>query len=236
MDSTAAADDPDVLIRAERLSRHYVRPRQTVRAVDNVDLALRRGEFLAVVGASGSGKSTLLCLLAGLDSPTSGHVVVSGRRLGDLSRRARSEYRARQVGVIFQQFHLLPHHSALRNVEMALHFNGTPHRERRGRARVALERLGLGDRLDHRPIDLSGGEQQRVAIARALVKNPLVLFADEPTGNLDRENSEAILGTLSALHRDGMTVMLVTHDLDAAARVADRIVRMDYGSIVAGAS
>jgi putative ABC transport system ATP-binding protein len=229
---TADHPAPEAWIRAHRLERVYRRAGHEVRAVDGVDVAMARGEFLAVVGASGSGKSTLVNLLAGLDTPTAGHVEVEGRRLDALSRRALAGYRARSVGIVFQTFNLLPQHSALANVEMALYFDGTPRRERRARAAAMLERLGLADRLHHRPLDLSGGEQQRVAIARALVKRPGILFADEPTGNLDRENTAAIMAVLGELSRDHITVVLVTHDPDMASRVADRVLRMEYGRVV----
>jgi putative ABC transport system ATP-binding protein len=213
------------------LSRYYQRGRNEVRAVDRVDLSFDRGEFLAVVGASGSGKSTLLNLLAGLDTPTAGYIEVGPQRLDRLSRRELAAYRAHKVGMIFQSFNLLPHHTALKNVELGLYFSGAPRRERRARAVAILERLGMAERLDHRPIDLSGGEQQRVAIARALVKSPQVLFADEPTGNLDQDNSDSIVSLLGDLNRDGLTVVLVTHDVDMARRTAGRIVQMHYGRI-----
>jgi putative ABC transport system ATP-binding protein len=198
-----------------------------------VDLSVTRGDFLAVTGASGSGKSTLINLLAGLDTPTSGRIEIDNSNLSEFSSRALAEYRARRVGIVFQSFNLLVQHTALRNVEMALYFDGTPRRERRRLAAAALERLGLGDRLHHRPIDLSGGEQQRVAIARALVKQPEILFADEPTGNLDQENSSVITNILNELNRDGMTVILVTHDVEIARQHARRLIKMHYGRIVA---
>ena len=218
-------------IRTHQLCRYYEGARQTVRAVDRVTISIEKGDFLAITGASGSGKSTLVNLLAGLDTPTSGYIEVDNRRLDEHSRRELAAYRARKIGVVFQSFNLLPHHSALRNVEMALYFDGTPRPQRRKYAVDALERLGLGDRLHHRPVDLSGGEQQRVAIARAFVTRPEVLFADEPTGNLDQENSDEIARILTELNHDGMTVVLVTHDVDTASRIARRVVRMDYGRI-----
>ena len=221
----------DAWIRTSQLCRYYRRAEHEVRAVDGVTLDIERGDFLAVTGASGSGKSTLLNLLAGLDTPTGGHIEVGGERLDMLSRRDLARYRARRVGVVFQAFNLLPHHSAIRNVEMALFFNDTPKRERRRRASAALERVGLSDRLEHRPLDLSGGEQQRVAVARALVKKPEVLFADEPTGNLDHDNSLQIAGLLTELNGDGMTVVLVTHDLDMARQTAGGVLHMTYGRI-----
>lgn len=221
----------DGWIKTSELCRYYKRGRNEVRAVDRVDLTIGRGEFLAVVGASGSGKSTLLNLLAGLDTPTSGHIAVGDQRLDRLSRRELAAYRARKVGMIFQSFNLMSHQTALKNVELALYFSGTPRRERRAAATTLLERLGLAERLDHRPVDLSGGEQQRVAIARALVKQPEILFADEPTGNLDQDNSVSIAKLLSELNRDGITVVMVTHDTEMAAATAGRMVRMHYGSI-----
>jgi putative ABC transport system ATP-binding protein len=218
-------------ITTSSLCRYYRRGRNEVRAVDRVNLDVHRGEFVAVVGASGSGKSTLLNLLAGLDTPTSGYIEVDSQRLDRLSRRDLAAYRAGSVGMIFQSFNLLPHQTALKNVEMALYFTDTPARRRRGLSRDMLERLGLADRVDHRPADLSGGEQQRVAIARALVKQPEILFADEPTGNLDQDNSASMVELLTELNRDGLTVMMVTHDVEMAGSAAGRIVRMHYGEI-----
>ncbi|MFH1754919.1 MAG: ABC transporter ATP-binding protein [Candidatus Latescibacterota bacterium] len=184
-----------------------------------------------MVGASGSGKSTLISLLAGLDTPSSGHIEIDRQRLDELSTRALAAYRARKVGIVFQSFNLLGQHSALRNVEMALYFNDTPMRRRRDLAAAALEQLGLSDRLYHRPLDLSGGEQQRVAIARALVKRPEILFADEPTGNLDQENSDIIMNIIKQLNGDGMTIVLVTHDMAIARQNAGRVIQMHYGRI-----
>ena len=192
---------------------------------------MERGEFLAVVGASGSGKSTLLNLLAGLDTPTSGQIALEGVRLDSMSRRALAAYRARRVGMVFQSFNLISHHSALHNVEMAMYFDGTPLKERRRRATEILIELGLADRLDHRPADMSGGEQQRVAIARALVKTPDILLADEPTGNLDRDNAVRIAELLSEQNRRGLTVIVATHDQTLAHSHAQKIIRMEYGRI-----
>ncbi len=221
-------------IATTNLTRHYRRGRSEVRALEGVSLQVERGEFLALVGASGSGKSTLLNLLAGLDTPTSGQIDIEGVLLGSLSRRALSRYRALRVGMIFQSFNLIPHHTALRNVELAMYFNETPAPERRIRAHTILTRLGLEDRLDHRPADLSGGEQQRVAIARALVKNPDLLLADEPTGNLDRENAALIADLISGLNREGLTVIVATHDQAMAQSHAHRVLRMEYGRILSG--
>jgi putative ABC transport system ATP-binding protein len=218
-------------IETSALCRYYKRGQNEVRAVDCVDIGIGRGEFVAVVGASGSGKSTLLNLLAGLDTPTSGHITVGSQRLDKLSRRELSAYRARQVGMIFQSFNLLPHQTALKNVELALYFSGTNGGDRRRVSKTILDRLGLSDRMDHRPADLSGGEQQRVAIARALVKQPEILFADEPTGNLDQDNSAAMIELLTELNADGLTVVMVTHDVETAGAAAGRIIRMHYGRV-----
>jgi ABC-type lipoprotein export system ATPase subunit len=213
------------------LCRYYRRGPQEVRAVDGFNFHLQEGEFLALVGASGSGKSTLLNLLAGLDTPTSGAIEIEGTPLRTMNRRELAAYRAHRVGMVFQAFNLIPHHTALRNVELALHFNDTPIRERRDRAAQMLERLGLSDRLDHRPGDLSGGEQQRVAIARALVKKPDILFADEPTGNLDRDNAAQIAQLMADLNVAGLTIVVATHDLVMMQPHAHRIVQMNYGKL-----
>ncbi len=218
-------------IETSALCRYYKRGQNEVRAVDRVDLGIHRGEFVAVAGASGSGKSTLLNLLAGLDTPTSGHITVGSQRLDRLSRRELAAYRARRVGMIFQSFNLLPHQTALKNVELALYFSGAAGKTRRHLSKSILDRLGLSDRMDHCPADLSGGEQQRVAIARALVKQPDILFADEPTGNLDQDNSAAMIELLTELNGDGLTVIMVTHDVETAGAAAGRIIRMHYGSI-----
>jgi len=216
----------------ERVCRYYRRGTHVVRAVDDVTFTLHKGEFLGIVGASGSGKSTLLNLLAGIDTATSGRIFFEKIPLDALARRKLAVYRARRIGMIFQSFNLLPHHTALGNVELALYFNNTPHRERKKRAIEILERLGLSDRIDHKPADLSGGEQQRVAIARALVKKPEILLADEPTGNLDRENTGQIAELLTEFNHDGLAVIIVTHDIELASRCAGRILKMHYGRIV----
>lgn len=216
------------------VSRHYKRGPQLIKAVDEVDLTVANGEFVAIVGSSGSGKSTLLNLLAGLDTPTAGTINFDGALLSSLNRREIASYRAHQVGMVFQSFNLIHHRSALENVEMALYFNHTPHKDRVAKSTAMLEMLGLGDRLTHRPSDLSGGEQQRVALARALVKGPKVLLADEPTGNLDQDNAQQISELLSRLNRDGLTIVMVTHNLEAARQYAHRVVRMHYGRIVEG--
>jgi len=224
----------ETLIRAIDLTRYYRRGVHEVRALDGVSLDFQKGEFSAIVGASGSGKSTLLSILAGLHTPTSGTVMVSGESLYSMTRRQLSAYRAKRVGVIFQSFNLISHLTALQNVEMALYFDGTPPRERKNRAIQILERLGLADRTSHRPADLSGGEQQRVAIARAVVKHPEILFADEPTGNLDRDNALQIGDLLDELNREGLTVIMVTHNMEMARQHASRIIPMRFGAIATG--
>ena len=219
-------------IRTEDLSRYYRRGKHEVKALDGVSVTIERGEFLSLVGSSGSGKTTLLNLLAGLDTPTRGTVEFDGVRLTDIPRKQRAQQRALKIGMIFQSFNLISHYTALQNVETALYFNGTPPVERRRIATEALERLGLADRLTHRPADLSGGEQQRVAVARAIVKKPEILFADEPTGNLDYENSRLISSLIRHYNIDGLTIVLVTHNLEMARDLSHRIVRMEYGRVV----
>lgn len=218
------------------LCRFYQRGPQTVRALDHVTIDVNRGEFLSIVGSSGSGKTTLLNLLAGLDTPTSGSVKLNEIPLTAMSRRDLAAYRAHKVGMIFQSFNLISHYTALQNVETALYFNGTSPKNRRRLASEILERLGLADRVTHRPSDLSGGEQQRVAVARAIVKTPEILFADEPTGNLDLENAQQIASLLSSLNRDGLTIVLVTHNLEMAQQYTRRTIRMQYGQVVQSGS
>jgi predicted ABC-type transport system involved in lysophospholipase L1 biosynthesis ATPase subunit len=219
-------------LRVYELGRTYRLGRKLIHALDGVSFMLERGECVAVVGASGSGKSTLLNLLGGLDTPSSGEIVCGDLRLHALDGRALARYRARAVGFVFQAFNLLPQHSALRNVELALLFAGLPARERRRRAGDVLERLGLGDRLDHRPADLSGGEQQRVALARALAKDPELLLADEPTGNLDEGSAHRVAELLRDQSDLGIAVVAVTHDSVLADRVANRKLRLHYGRLV----
>lgn len=222
----------EIYLSTTDLCRYYHRGPQTVKALDGVSVTIGRGEFLSVVGSSGSGKTTLLNLLAGLDSPTSGIVDLAGVPLSSKSRRQLAAYRAHKVGMIFQSFNLISHYSALQNVEIALCFNGTSPKERKRLGAEILERLGLADRMTHKPSDLSGGEQQRVAVARAIVKRPEILFADEPTGNLDYENARQIALLLTSLNRDGLTVVLVTHNLEMAQQTTQRTIRMQYGHIV----
>lgn len=207
-----------------------------VRALDGVTLTVNRGEFLSIVGSSGSGKTTLLNLMAGLDTPTSGSVMLDSSSLTSLSRRQLASYRARKTGMIFQSFNLISHYTALQNVETALYFNSTTPADRRRMASAMLDQLGLSDRKDHRPADLSGGEQQRVAVARAIVKRPEILFADEPTGNLDFENSTQIASLLTSLNREGLTIVMVTHNMEMAQSCSHRTIRMHYGRVVTDSS
>ena len=217
------------LVREHRLGRGNV-----VAALRGVDLDVAAGEFLAVLGRSGSGKSTLLNLLGGLDRPTSGELTVGGQSLVGLSDAALAGFRATTVGFVFQSFHLQARFTAWENVALPRVFAGVPRAERRTRAHALLERVGLAARADHRPGQLSGGEQQRVALARSLVAAPRLLLGDEPTGNLDSATSTSILDLITEVNRAGATVVLVTHDEEIAATRAQRSVRMADGRIVEG--
>ncbi len=202
----------------------------TVRALNGVSLEVRRGERLALLGKSGSGKSTLLHLLGGLDRPSAGCVEVEGRELTRMSGDELSRFRLHTVGMIFQAFHLVPWRTALDNVELPLIFTGMPPRDRRALAAEALDAVGLHERHDHRPAELSGGEQQRVAIARSLVNRPRLLLADEPTGNLDSDNATGVVGLIDRHVREqGATLILVTHDEELARRFGDRVLRIRDG-------
>ncbi len=196
-------------------------------ALRGVDIAIGAGEYVAVVGPSGSGKSTLMNLLGCLDTPTAGRYLLAGEDTSAMSETELAEVRNRRIGFVFQQFHLLASMPAWRNVELPLVYAGVGRTERRDRAVDALERVGLGDRLDNRPGELSGGQQQRVAVARALVTSPDLLLADEPTGNLDSASSRDVLGLLDELHAAGRTIVLITHERDVAARAARNLVISD---------
>jgi putative ABC transport system ATP-binding protein len=197
-----------------------------------VDLEVRAGDFVAVVGPSGSGKSTLLHVMGTLDRPTSGEVIIDGVSTSGMSDTRLAGLRSRRIGFVFQSFHLLPGTSALENAATGLIYDGVPRRKRRAAARELLTRLGLGDRANHTPSQLSGGEQQRVAIARALMNRPSVLFADEPTGNLDSASGNSVMELLTELNDEGTTVMVITHDRDLAAKIPRQIDMLD-GTIVA---
>ncbi|RDI96187.1 ABC transporter ATP-binding protein [Meiothermus sp. QL-1] len=206
-----------------------------VQALAGVDLTIRAGEFVALMGPSGSGKSTLMHIMGLLDTPTEGAYWLGGEAVQGLSEAQRARIRNRRVGFVFQAFFLLPRLTALHNVALPLVYRGLPPAERLRRARAALEAVGLGDRLDHLPAELSGGQKQRVAIARALVQEPDLLLADEPTGNLDSRSAEEILALFTALHRQGKTIVVVTHEPEVAA-YAQRIVRLRDGRVEGGSA
>jgi putative ABC transport system ATP-binding protein len=219
-------------VRAERVSRHYQMGSALIRAVDDVTLEVRAGEFLALLGSSGSGKSTLLNLMAGLDRPTSGAIFAQGRNLSEMNPLDLARYRSRTVGMVFQSFNLLPRMTLEENVELPLRLAEVDRGERAGRVREALERVHLEKRLTHRPSELSGGEQQRAALARALVNRPTLLLADEPTGNLDSATGESIMVLLRKIQQSlGMTIVLVTHERPLAERFADRIASVADGKL-----
>jgi putative ABC transport system ATP-binding protein len=226
------AQAAELIVEAESLERTYESGTAPVAALAGLSLQVRRGEFLAVMGPSGSGKSTLLNILAGLERPTAGRVIVDGVDLSSLDENGLAGYRRGKVGIIFQAFNLLPRYRVIDNVAFPLLFAGVALDERLRRAAAILDRLGMGPRAGHRPSQLSGGELQRTAIARALITDPALLLADEPTGNLDSANGEALLALMAELHAKGQTIVLVTHDAAIAAR-AQRVVRMRDGRLVA---
>ncbi|MBC7319542.1 ABC transporter ATP-binding protein [bacterium] len=200
-------------------------------ALNGVSLTINRGDFKAIMGPSGSGKSTMMHIIGCLDRPTSGRVLWEGKDVSQLSDDELAIIRNQKIGFVFQSFYLLPRYTALQNVELPLIYRGLPPKERREKAKMLLEKVGLGDRIHHRPTQLSGGQQQRVAIARALAVEPQILLADEPTGNLDSKSSHEIMELISELHNQGLTIVLVTHEHDIAS-YAKEIVRMADGKIV----
>jgi putative ABC transport system ATP-binding protein len=222
-------------VHADRVSRLYKMGEALIRAVDQISLEIRAGEFLALLGASGSGKSTLLNLIAGLDRPSSGAILAQGRDLAAMSSEELASHRSQTIGIVFQSFQLLPRMTLEENVELPLRLAEVPRVERPARVREALDRVGLGARVKHRPTELSGGEQQRAAIARALVNRPMILLADEPTGNLDTKTGEEIMNLIAEIHRPpsgpGRTIIMVTHERGLAERCADRIVTLSDGAI-----
>ncbi len=220
----------DPLVRTIGLCKYYRSGDSTVRAVSDVSVSVNRGEFVAIIGRSGSGKSTLMSLLGLLERPDSGQYVFNGREAKNLSEDVRASMRSRAIGFIFQLPALLARASALENAELPLIYAGIVGHERQRRAKVALDRVGLSDRLDHWPHELSGGEQQRVAIARAIVNNPALILADEPTGALDSNTSDQILSLFKDLHREGRTIVMVTHAMDVA-ECAQRHITIHDGQI-----
>ncbi len=231
---TLSRDTPQLqftMITADHLTRIYRKSTQEITAVDDVCFSIEDGDYIRIIGTSGSGKSTLIHLLSGLDSPTSGNIFTPFGSLDSLPKKKLAEYRSEFIGMVFQSFNLLPHKTALQNIEMGMMFSGKSSKQRRILALEYLEKLGLSDRKNHYPADLSGGEQQRVAIARAIAKRPKILFADEPTGNLDRKNTKDIDKLFHDMHMEGLTIVLVTHDTALADDVSVRTLRMDYGSL-----
>ena len=223
---------PDVIILTHKLTREYDMGSELVRALKGVSLQIRRNEYVAVMGPSGSGKSTLMNLIGCLDTPTGGEYWLNGHQVSSLDDDDLARIRNKEIGFVFQTFNLLPRATALHNVELPLIYAGVSTRTRRTRAERALSRVGLADRMHHKPNELSGGQRQRVAIARALVNEPSILLADEPTGNLDSGTSAEIMQVFADLHGQGQTVVMVTHEADIAAHAA-RVVTLRDGLVAA---
>jgi len=220
----------NLVIRIEGVTKEYKMGEEIVRALRGVSLSIHRNEYVAIMGPSGSGKSTMMNLLGCLDTPTSGKYEFNGKDVATMEDDELAEIRNKEIGFVFQTFNLLPRSTALQNVELPLIYAGVPADERRERALAALESVGLGDRINHKPNELSGGQRQRVAIARALVNNPSIILADEPTGNLDTKTSADIMDVFESLYMQGNTIIVVTHEEDIA-RHARRIVRLRDGLI-----
>ncbi len=218
------------LIEIHDMHKVYNPGENEVRALDGINLSIDRNEFVAIIGQSGSGKSTLMNMLGCLDIPTSGQYILNGEDVSDLTDNELSDIRNKEIGFIFQGFNLIATLTAFENVELPLIYRGVPGREREELSVTALEKVGLGNRMDHKPSEMSGGQQQRVAIARAIAQAPPIILADEPTGNLDSGSSEEILGILKNLHKEGRTVIIITHDNDIARR-ADRVIKIRDGRI-----
>ena len=232
MGSRRAPATAEPVIELRGVGKTYATGSLHVAALRDVSLRIDEGEYVAIMGPSGSGKSTLMHIVGCLDLATEGDYLLAGEDVRGLDETALAEIRNRRIGFVFQQFNLLPSLTAWRNVELPLTYGGVPRDLRRQRAVDALDRVGLADRLDHRPGELSGGQQQRVAIARALVGDPALILADEPTGNLDSSATADVLGLFDEIHRQGRTIVLITHEEDVAA-CAQRVVRMRDGAVVA---
>ena len=231
--TTASPLTSNVAIRTENVCRHYTMGESLIRAVDGISISIPSGEFVALLGTSGSGKSSLLNLIAGLDRPTSGAVLVEGNNLAALSREALARHRLRTVGMVFQSFNLIPSMTVIENVELPLRFAEVDRGKRDSMAREALERVGLGRRQHHRPSELSGGEQQRTALARALINRPKLLLADEPTGNLDSRTGTEIMNLIREFNEFlGMTVVMVTHERTLAEQYVQRLIFLADGRLV----
>jgi len=221
----------DVVLQLTEVVKVYKLGEQTITALNKVDLSVTKGEFAAIMGSSGAGKSTMLQIASLLDNPTSGHILLHNQDVSTYSEKKLAKIRNQEIGFVFQQFNLLNRTSALENVALPLIYAGVGYKERQRRATKILEEVGLGDRLHNTPNQLSGGQQQRVAIARALINDPTLLFADEPTGNLDSKSGEEIMDILSGLHKQGRTIVMVTHEEDIAS-YAQRVIKMQDGKIL----
>ena len=218
------------VIRIKDLKKIYNLGNQKVRALDGVSVSIYRNEYVTIMGPSGSGKSTLMNILGCLDTPTSGEYVLNGTDVSKMDDGSLAEVRNKEIGFVFQSFNLLPKYSSLENVALPMIYAGVPSSKREARAKEALMNVGLGDRMEHKPNELSGGQRQRVAIARALINNPSIILADEPTGNLDTKTSVDIMNLFGQIHKNGNTVILVTHEEDIA-RYAHRVIRLRDGKI-----
>jgi len=229
---TDASAATSTLVRIRHLSKHYTRGDQDVPVLTDISLDIPAGDFLALMGPSGSGKSTLLNLIAGIDKPSGGELTVGGLNIADLTEAELADWRAANVGFVFQFYNLMPVLTALENVELPLMLTDLPRRERRERALLALSLVGLSDRVDHYPNELSGGQQQRVAIARALITDPTLIVADEPTGDLDKKSAADVLALLQQLNREmGKTIIMVTHD-PGAVKAATHVTHLEKGELL----
>jgi len=235
--SKSAIKQSSLLIEVQDVNKVYNLGTAPVKALHQVSFSIEESSFLSIVGKSGSGKSTLLNMIAGMDRPTSGEIIVAGKNISKMTSQELAAYRRTAIGMIFQSFNLISNMTALQNVALPLFFSGVSQAKRNHRAMQVLESVGLSNRADHRPTELSGGEQQRVAIARALVNDPYFLLADEPTGNLDSKTSEDISELLKHIHRDeGRSVIMITHDLQLAQQLSSRVLTLKDGQIVSDES